>query len=59
MKPRSSGNGDTDGVFLNYTRVMEVSDDKFNLSPRKDFWSKLSSDQQQIKRYSIGEDEYL
>ena len=26
---------DDDGVFLNYTKIMQITDNKFNLSPRK------------------------
>ena len=27
----------TEGVFVNYTRVMDVVDNKYNLAPRKQF----------------------
>ena len=40
----------TDGVFINYTQVMKVVDDKYNLAPRKQFCgARVGSDTQMTK----------
>lgn len=56
LSPTNEG----DGVFLNFTKITEVTKDKFNLSPRKYFDSvKLVSDDPLEIRKDIGGEEYL
>ena len=47
-----------DGIFINYTRVQEVVESKYNLAPRKQFCgSRVASDLARTER-GDGEEEY-
>ena len=47
------------GIFINYTRVQEVVENKYNLAPRKQFCgSKVASDFSQTRRARNDEEYY-